>query len=90
LDLAKGKSVFHLGCGTGYYTAIIAEVVGPGGSVTATEIDPSLAAQARKSLAQYPHVRVVEGDGGTVALKKSDAILINAGVTHPAAHWLEA
>jgi len=27
LDLAEGKSVFHLGCGTGYYTAIIAEVV---------------------------------------------------------------
>jgi protein-L-isoaspartate(D-aspartate) O-methyltransferase len=42
LELVEGKSVFHLGCGTGYYTAIIAEVAGPGGSVTAAEIEPSL------------------------------------------------
>jgi protein-L-isoaspartate(D-aspartate) O-methyltransferase len=48
LDLAEGKSVFHLGCGTGYYTAIIAEVVGPRGQVTAAEIDPALASQARQ------------------------------------------
>jgi protein-L-isoaspartate(D-aspartate) O-methyltransferase len=89
LDLAEGKSVFHLGCGTGYYTAVIAETVGRSGSVTATEIDPSLAAQARKSLARYSQVEVVEGDGGAVALGKRDAILINAGVTHPAGQWLE-
>jgi protein-L-isoaspartate(D-aspartate) O-methyltransferase len=31
LNLVKGCSVFHLGCGTGYYTAIMAEVVGPKG-----------------------------------------------------------
>lgn len=90
LELVEGKSVFHLGCGTGYYTAIIAEVVGPSGSVTAAEIEPSLATQARKSLARYPQVQVVEGDGDVVALGKTDAILINAGVTHPAGQWLES
>jgi protein-L-isoaspartate(D-aspartate) O-methyltransferase len=90
LELVEGKSVFHLGCGTGYYTAIIAEVVGPSGSVTAAEVEPSLATQARKSLARYPQVQVVEGDGGVVALGESDAILINAGVTHPAEQWLES
>jgi protein-L-isoaspartate(D-aspartate) O-methyltransferase len=37
LDLSEGKSVFHLGCGTGYYTALIAEVVGPHGQVTAAD-----------------------------------------------------
>jgi protein-L-isoaspartate(D-aspartate) O-methyltransferase len=89
LNLAEGKSVFHLRCGTGYYTAVIGETVGRGGSVTATEIDPSLAAQARQSLARYPQVEVVQGDGGAVALGKRDAILINAGVTHPAGQWLE-
>lgn len=45
LRLAAGKSVFHLGCGTGYYTAIMAEVVGPRGKVTAVEVDPALAAR---------------------------------------------
>jgi protein-L-isoaspartate(D-aspartate) O-methyltransferase len=31
LKLTPGKRVFHCGCGTGYYTAIMAEVVGPHG-----------------------------------------------------------
>jgi protein-L-isoaspartate(D-aspartate) O-methyltransferase len=90
LDLAEGKSVFHLGCGTGYYTAIIAEVVGPGGRVTAAEIDPALSLRARENLARYPNVQVVEGDGGGVDTGARDAILINAGVTHPTESWLES
>jgi protein-L-isoaspartate(D-aspartate) O-methyltransferase len=90
LDLAAGKSVFHLGCGTGYYTAIIAEVVGPRGRVTAAEIDPALSLRARENLARYPNVQVVEGDGGGVDTGARDAILINAGVTHPTESWLES
>jgi protein-L-isoaspartate(D-aspartate) O-methyltransferase len=90
LDLAEGKSVFHLGCGTGYYTAIIAEVVGPRGRVTAAEIDPALSLRARENLARYPNVQVVEGDGGGVDTGARDAILINAGVTHPTESWLES
>lgn len=90
LDLAAGKSAFHLGCGTGYYTAIIAEVVGPRGQVTAVEIDTALAARARDNLARYAHVRIVEGDGGRVSTGARDAILINAGVTHPTDQWLES
>jgi protein-L-isoaspartate O-methyltransferase len=39
LNLSAGKSVFHLGCGTGYYTAIMAEMVGPEGRITGVEID---------------------------------------------------
>ncbi len=31
LELRAGDRVYHLGCGVGYYTAIMAEVVGPGG-----------------------------------------------------------
>ena len=59
LDLNQGKSVFHLGCGTGYYTAIIAEIVGPRGHVTAAEIDSTLASRARETLARYPNVHVI-------------------------------
>src|SRR5205809_2215082 len=39
LGLSDGKSVFHLGCGTGYYTAVMAEMVGPSGRVVAVEIE---------------------------------------------------
>lgn len=90
LNLSEGRSVFHLGCGTGYYTAIIAEVVGPRGQVTAAEVDPVLAAQARKGLAKYPNVQVMEGDGVNVDTGRRDAIFVNAGVTHPTERWLES
>ena len=89
LSLSQGKSVFHLGCGTGYYSAIIAEAVKPAGQVMAFEIDPTLAAQARANLARYPNVQVVEGDGGVADTGARDAILINAGVTHPRESWLD-
>src|SRR5262245_6489323 len=45
LNLSGGKSVYHLGCGAGYYTAIIAEMVGTTGSVLAAEVDETLAAR---------------------------------------------
>lgn len=89
LNLARGKSVFHLGCGTGYYSAIMAEIVGPMGRVTAVEIDAGLAAQARANLSRYSNVEVVQQDGGTVHTGAMDAILINAGVTHPRDSWLD-
>jgi protein-L-isoaspartate(D-aspartate) O-methyltransferase len=89
LNLAAGKSVFHLGCGTGYYTAIMAEMVGPKGRIIAVEIDPALATQARANLARYSNVEVVQGDGVAVDTGVTDAILINAGVTHPNESWLD-
>lgn len=89
LALSEGKTVFHLGCGTGYYTAVIAELVGRTGRVTAIEIDAALATQARKNLARYANIEVVEGDGGVLKTAGCDAILVNAGVTHPADNWLD-
>jgi protein-L-isoaspartate(D-aspartate) O-methyltransferase len=90
LQLAEGHSVFHLGCGTGYYTAVMAEVVGPSGRVTAVEVERVLAVQARASLARYPQVEVIEGDGGVMETGPRQAILINAGVTHPTEEWLNS
>jgi len=63
LALRSGDRVVHIGCGVGYYTAIMAEVVGPHGQVTAFELDPELAARARANLRSWPHVDVIAGDG---------------------------
>lgn len=90
LDLKAGERVFHLGCGAGYYTAILAEVVGPGGRVVASEVDPGLAARAHENLAGYPQVVLHAADGALVDTGECDAMLINAGVTHPHARWLDA
>ena len=46
LALRPGARAYHLGCGAGYYTAIMAEVVGPQGSVVGLELQPDLAAWA--------------------------------------------
>jgi len=89
LDLADGKRVFHLGAGTGYFTAIIAEVVGSAGQVVAAEVEPALAIAARTALARYSNVEVVEGDGASLDTGPRDAILVNAGVTHPTNSWLD-
>ena len=47
LDLKPGERVIHVGAGAGYYSAILAEIVGSTGRVRALEIDPGLAERAR-------------------------------------------
>jgi protein-L-isoaspartate(D-aspartate) O-methyltransferase len=90
LKLSTGRRVLHIGCGTGYYTAIMAEVVGPDGSVTAVEVDPDLAVKATANLIGYKQVAVINRDGAAVDPNPYDAILVNAGVTHPHPSWLKS
>jgi protein-L-isoaspartate(D-aspartate) O-methyltransferase len=89
LSLTSGNRVYHLGCGVGYYTAIIAEVVGSKGSVVASEVNPELAVRAKENLSHYGNVSVHAGDGVALDPGACDAILINAGATHPQPLWLE-
>lgn len=89
LGLKSGDRAVHVGCGTGYYTALMAHCVGPSGRVLAIEVDPALADKARRNLASTEWVDVRHGDGRDIG-EQVDAILVNAGVTHPLAHWLDA
>jgi len=89
LDLMPGARVYHLGCGVGYYTAILAEIVGPQGSAVGSEINSDLAARAKENLSTYPNATVIAGDGATIDPGPCDAMLINAGVTHPLPLWLD-
>jgi protein-L-isoaspartate(D-aspartate) O-methyltransferase len=89
MDLRFGNRAYHLGCGVGYYTAIIAEVVGEKGSVTGSEVQLGLAARAKENLSSYRNVTVFAGDGATFDPGECDAMLINAGATHPLALWLD-
>jgi protein-L-isoaspartate(D-aspartate) O-methyltransferase len=90
LNLTAGDRVFHLGCGVGYYPAIMAEVVGATGRVTAVEVLPDLAGRARENLLDYQNVTVHAGDGAAFDPGQCDAVFINAGVTHPHPPWLDA
>ena len=90
LAIATGEHVLHLGCGTGYYTAIIAELVGSTGKVTALEIDGMLAEKAIAALALWPQVTVRNADGSRSAFDPVDVIVVSAGATHPLRSWLDA
>jgi protein-L-isoaspartate(D-aspartate) O-methyltransferase len=90
LDLQEGDHAVHVGCGTGYFTAILAELVGPTGRVTATDVDADLALRSRRNLADLPHVEVLHADGGDFDPGPADAVMINAGATHPRRVWLDS
>ena len=90
LALEPGDRVMHLGAGLGYYTALIARCVGSGGRVLGIEVDAALADGARANLAPMPWVEVRAGNGADSFEGPFDAILINAGVTHPLESWLDA
>jgi protein-L-isoaspartate(D-aspartate) O-methyltransferase len=85
-----GERVAHIGAGAGYYTAILAELVGHGGRVDAYEIDPEIAERARQSLADRPNVFVHARSGAADPLPDVDIIYVNAGATAPMAVWLDA
>jgi protein-L-isoaspartate(D-aspartate) O-methyltransferase len=90
LGVKPGERVLHLGCGMGYYTAILAELVGPSGHVSAVEIDQTLAESAREALAPWPQVAIAHGDGSSGSFEKADLIVASAGATHPLPAWLDA
>ena len=93
LDLLRvrpGDQILHLGCGTGYYTAILAELTGPHGKVTAIEIEEGLAARAHVALEPWPQVIVIHGDGSRGPFEAADVIVVSAGATHPLPAWLAA
>jgi protein-L-isoaspartate(D-aspartate) O-methyltransferase len=86
---SAGDHVVHVGTGTGYYTAILAHLVGPSGRVTGIEYEPELAARTKANFAAYPNVEIVEGDGSLVSFDTADVIYVNAGCTRPAESWLD-
>lgn len=90
LNLAPGARILHVGCGVGYYSALMAHVVGAGGRVVAVEVDGGLAERAAAALAPWTQIEVRHGDGRLGPREgEFDAILVNAGVTHPEACWLD-
>jgi protein-L-isoaspartate(D-aspartate) O-methyltransferase len=90
IDVRSAERVLQIGAGSGYYTAILAELVGPSGRVDALEIDGELAAAARRNLAAWAAVQVRCADASRPIEGQWDVILAFAGATGPLGWWLDA
>lgn len=84
-----GDVVIHAGAGTGYYTAILAQLVGANGHVHAYEIEPELAARASENLSDFTTVSVHTRSALETPLPTADVIYVCAGATHVPALWLD-
>jgi protein-L-isoaspartate(D-aspartate) O-methyltransferase len=93
LELQPGMRVLEIGAGAGYNAALLAELVGPAGSVTTLDIDPLIAEEARAHLwaAGYDPVRVLAADGAHGAPEHApyDRIVLTAGAADLSPAWVE-
>lgn len=90
LQIGRGETVVHVGSGTGYYTALLAHLVGPTGVVHAYEIDGDLAQKANENLCSWPWVSVRSQSAAEGSLPACDVVYVNAGATRPYNGWLDA
>lgn len=90
LALRQGETVLHVGAGVGYYTAMLAQLVGASGAVVGYEIDAAIAARAKTNLRDYPNVAIEARSGVAPDLPDADAVYVNAAAIEPCACWRNA
>jgi protein-L-isoaspartate(D-aspartate) O-methyltransferase len=90
LAIAEGERIMQIGCGLGYYTAILSEMVGRKGKVLAFESDKKLGARARANLREYKNVTVVRADACRKIEGRADVMIAHAGFTSPHPLWIKS
>jgi protein-L-isoaspartate(D-aspartate) O-methyltransferase len=85
-----GEHVLYIGAGTGYCSAILAELVGASGKVVALEIDADTAERTRDCLSDQDNVVVINRSGSEAGLPVLDVIYVNVGAPLVITHWLDA
>ncbi|HKX66631.1 MAG TPA: protein-L-isoaspartate O-methyltransferase [Intrasporangium sp.] len=83
LDVQPGDRVLDVGAGSGWTTALLAELTGPGGSVRGVELVPELAQWGAENLAavHYPWASIEAATSGVIGAPERgpyDRILVSA------------
>ncbi|MGZ3600501.1 MAG: methyltransferase domain-containing protein [Ktedonobacterales bacterium] len=93
LAVSPGMRVLEIGAGTGYNAALLAELVGPTGSVTTLDIDIDIVEEAVAHLthAGYTHVEAIATDGavGWRPGAPYDRIILTVGASDITPDWFE-
>jgi protein-L-isoaspartate(D-aspartate) O-methyltransferase len=93
LDVRPGDRVLEVGTASGWDAALLDELAGPAGSVVTVELEPDLAAGARRALDASGHgrVTVLAGDGslGHPPGAPYDRIIVTAGAPGVAPAWVQ-
>lgn len=85
-----GERILHIGCGSGYYSAVLSELVTPSGHVVAWDLEADLTARARSNLVEWTNVAVDRRDGTVMPIPRSNVIYVCAGCTAPLRAWVDA
>ncbi len=85
-----GEAIAHIGAGGGYYSAILAELVGSDGRVVAVEYGEALAASSAENLKPWSQVEVVHGDGALYPQEEVDGVYASVATAGPAPAWLDS
>ena len=83
LSLTKGCAVLDLGCGTGYLTNMIAELVGPDGRVIGLDPDAERIRVVREAYGNTSNLQFVEGDDKCLPPGPYDIVIVNHVI-----HWI--
>jgi protein-L-isoaspartate(D-aspartate) O-methyltransferase len=90
LGVRAGNRVLQIGTGSGYFTAVLAELAGPQGCVLGFEVDAPLAAAAARNLEAWPNAAVRRVEGVAPIEGSWDVLIAFAGATSPPLGWLDA
>jgi protein-L-isoaspartate(D-aspartate) O-methyltransferase len=89
-EIKEGDRIVHVGCGSGYYTALLANLATAKGTVNAWDIECELVEAAKRNLAAWPHVQVEWRSGTEAPIPESDVIYVSAGCTDPPRVWIDS
>jgi ubiquinone/menaquinone biosynthesis C-methylase UbiE len=80
--LAPGQRVLDVATGTGISAEAALDVVGPSGSVLATDVSPEMVEKARERLARWPNAAVAVEDGQALSFAEAsfDTVICSLGL----------